>query len=98
MWVVKEGKQLDARYTFHKDTGSSVVSSLHDRNKLNSQDKLRIIGSSLALHTSVLMLFTGSTGPVVYTFMLWEGQKKATCESTVYIDLVIYSHMLDVPG
>ena len=25
-WVVREGRQLEAGYTFHKDTGSSAVS------------------------------------------------------------------------
>ena len=36
----KDG-HLEAGYTFHKDTGSSAVCSLHDRNKHNSQHRLR---------------------------------------------------------
>ena len=35
------GGQPKAGYTFHYDTGSSAVSSLSDRNRLNPQGKLR---------------------------------------------------------
>ena len=37
-WVVVEGGQPEAGYTFHKDTGSSTVSSLSNRNKHTIQN------------------------------------------------------------
>ena len=36
-----KGGQLEASYTFYKDTDSSVVSSLSDRNRYNSENKPR---------------------------------------------------------
>ena len=35
------GGQLEVGYTFHKDTGNNAVSSPSDRNKYNSQDRLK---------------------------------------------------------
>ena len=41
-WIVKESEQLEASYTFHKDTGSSAVSLLSDRiNTIYSIHRLR---------------------------------------------------------
>lgn len=36
-WVVREGGQPEVGYIFHKNTDSSFVSSLGDRNEYNSQ-------------------------------------------------------------
>ena len=36
-WVVAEGEQLEAGYTFHYGTGSSAVSSISDKNRHNPQ-------------------------------------------------------------
>ena len=67
---MREG-QPEEGYNFHKDTDSSAVISLSDRNEYNSQHRLR---QSLAavwyhtptVHTSLLMSPIGSTGPVVH--------------------------------
>ena len=36
-WVVVEGEQLEAGYTFHYGTGSIAVSSKSDKNRHNPQ-------------------------------------------------------------
>ena len=53
-----------------------------------------IIGCSLAPHTSLLMPFTGSTGPVVHLHGLI-GLRKAICESRLGY---LYTHVLSVLG
>ena len=40
-WVMGEGGQMEAGYTFHNDKESSAVSSLSDRNEYNLQHKPR---------------------------------------------------------
>ena len=52
-----------------------------------------VIGHSLAPHTSLLMLFTGSTGPMVHLPRLTGSRKPS-----VKADLAIYTHVLSVPG
>ena len=54
-----------------------------------------VVGSSLALHTSLLVPFTGSTGPVVDLYGLAESGKGCMHAKT---NLAIYSHMLGVSG
>ena len=39
-WLVREGGQVEVVYAFHKHTGSSVVSSISNRNRHNPQDRL----------------------------------------------------------
>ena len=51
-----KGGQPEVSYTFNWNTGSSVVSSISDRNKYNPQDKLSVVGNSLVPLTSLLML------------------------------------------
>ena len=51
---------------------------------------MTVISCSLAAHTSLLMPFTGSTGPVVHL----HAQEKPFVKA----DLAIYTHVLDVPG
>ena len=52
---------------FHKDTDSSAVSSVNDRKGLNFTGQVEtVVGSSLALVTSLLIPFTGPTDPVVH--------------------------------
>ena len=60
-----------------EDTDSSTVCPVSGTSSHNQQDKLRC---SLAPHTSLLMQFTGSTGPVVHLHGLI-GSRKAFCES-----------------
>ena len=55
-------------------THSNTVCSVSDTNTLNPQDRLN---SSLAPHTSLLVLFTGSIGPVVDFCGLTDGSRKA---------------------
>ena len=50
--------------TFQKDRDSSDVSSVSDRKGLNPRET--VVGSSLALVTSLLMPFTGPTDAVVH--------------------------------
>ena len=81
--------------TFHQDTGSCVESSISNRSRHNPQNRSRqllaVVGSSLAPHTSSLMLFTGSTGNIVHLHGLTV-QQKAFAQA----NLAIYSQMLDV--
>ena len=76
-----KGGQPEVSYTFNGNTGSSVVSSINDRSRYNPQDKWSVVGSSLAPLTSLLMPFTGSTGPVMYLHGL-TGSVKTIHEST----------------
>ena len=62
-------------------------------NSHNPQDRLRQSLYSLAPHTSLLMPFSGSTGPVVHLHGL-TGQEKPSVKA----DLAIYTHVLGVPG
>ena len=55
-----------------------------------------VVGCSLAPHTSLLMPFSGSKGPVVHVHGL-TGSRKAFCESRLGYD-AIYTHVLGVPG
>ena len=65
------GQAAKVGYTFHKDTDSSAVSSLSNRNKYSSQHMAEtVVGSSLAPHMSSLMAPNGSIGPVVHLHSL----------------------------
>ena len=63
-----------------KTQRGSAVSLVSDRNRLNPQDKSRVVGSSLAPFTSLLMPFTGPKNPVVHLSGL-TGMEKAVCGS-----------------
>ena len=52
-----------------------------------------VITSSLASHTSLLMLLNGSTSPVVH-----QRGSTGSAKSHLKADLAIYSHILSVPG
>ena len=63
------GGQPKADYTYHQDTDSSSVSSVSDRNRLNTQDTMQVetvAGSNLVLLTCLLMPFTDPKDPVVH--------------------------------
>ena len=65
-----------------EDTNSSTVCPVSGTSSHNPQDRPRQLlhGCSLASHTSLLIPFTGSTGPVVHLHGL-TGSRKAICES-----------------
>ena len=86
-------RSFHTQYLSHTD--SNDVYSVTDTNSLNPQDRLR---QSLATvwhhtHTPLLIAFTGSTGPVVHLHGLTGSRMPS-----VQADLVIYTHMLGVPG
>ena len=67
--MVGESGQLEVGYTFHKDTDTNAVSLLSDRNEYNSQytyHRPRQLLATVWQHMSLIMLPTGSTGPVVH--------------------------------
>ena len=59
--------------------GECVSSKWHKQSQFTGKIK-PVVGYSLAPHTSLLMPFTGSTGPVVHVHGL-TGFRKAICES-----------------
>ena len=73
----------------------SAVSLIGGRNRHNPQDRLIVIGSSLAPLTSLIILFTGSTIPLVHLYgFTW----LIKCHLYVKADLNIYSHVFGVSG
>ena len=52
-----------------------------------------MVGYSLVPHTSLLVPFSGSKGPVVHIHHLTASRKPS-----VKVDLAIYTHVLGVPG
>ena len=73
-WEAKSG----LRPSF-QDTDSSSVCPVSGTNSHNPQDRPRQLLAIVWHHTSLLMLFTGSTGPVVHLHGLM-GSRKALCE------------------
>ena len=62
------------------ETQTAVVCPVSHTNSHNPQDRLRQSLATVWHHTSLLMLFSGSTGPVVHVHGL-TGSRKALCES-----------------
>ena len=71
-WEAEGGLRLPLRHRQQY----SVSSKWHKQ----SQSTDTVVGYSLASHTSLIMPFPGSTGPVVYLHGL-TGLRKAICES-----------------
>ena len=88
------GKQLEAGYTFHKDTDSSAVSSLSDRNKYNSQHRPRqLLAAVWPIHTLVNVthwLHRPCSAPSWFD--------RVSEKPAMPADLAVSTHMLCVSG